>query len=92
METKSSEKAQLKALQQGINLTAIRTSIPELEAACNRKTEAAEDFKNAITIAALKAGVLAPVLSQYITARCNDTVKKKAASAQQLSLLFGEDI
>lgn len=83
---------QFKALSQGINLSAIRTAIPELEALCNRKIEAAKDFDEAITVQAIKAGLLKGVLSQYIAARCNDTVSKKAQSAQQLSFLFSEEI
>lgn len=85
-----SDKTNVRALGQGINLTAIITTIPKLEAACNRKIEATEDYGNAIKIAALQAGLLPGVLSQYIVARCTDSVKKKARSADQLSLLFGE--
>ena len=84
------DKAQVRALAAGINLTALRDSIPELEAACNRKIEAQEDFKNMVQVQALTLGILPGVLSQYIVARCTDTVKKKARSAEQLSLLFGE--
>ena len=82
----------LKALGQGINLTALRKAIPELEAACNRKIEATEDFKNLLAVAGIGAGIMPAVLSQYIVARCTDTAKKKARSAEQLSLLFGENI
>ena len=78
------------ALGQGINLTKLRKSLPELEAACNRKIEAQEDFKNLIQVAAINAGIIPGVLSQYIVAVCNDTVAKKARSAEQLSLLFSE--
>ena len=84
------DKAQVRALAAGINLTALRASIQELEAACNRKIEAQEDFKNMVQVQALTLGILPGVLSQYIVARCTDTVKKKARSAEQLSLLFGE--
>ena len=66
------------ALGQGINLTKLRKSLPELEAACNRKIEAQEDFKNLIQVAAINAGIIPGVLSQYIIAVCNDTVAKKA--------------
>ena len=85
-----SEKAKLSALGQGINLTALNAALPELEAACNRKIEATEDFKNAIAVQAINAGLLPGVLSQYVVARCTDNVKKKARSAEQLSLLFSE--
>lgn len=74
----------------GIKLNEIRDSAPQLEAACNRKLEAAEDFANAIKLIALKAGIDATVLSTYITAVCNDTLKKKQNQAEQLSLLFDE--
>lgn len=84
------DRTALNALGQGINLTALRNAIPELESACNRKIEASEDFKNVIQVVAINAGILPGVLSQYITARCNDTVKKKSVSAQQLNLLFDE--
>ena len=89
-ENEVADKAMLSALGQGINLTALRTSIPELEAACNRKIEAQEDFKNAITVVALNCGIIPAVLSQYIVARVTDTVTKKARSAVQLNLLFDE--
>lgn len=85
-----SNKTNVKALGQGINLTELAGSLPKLESACNRKIEASEDFKAAIQIVALQAGILPGVLSQYITARCTDSVKKKARSAEQLSLLFAE--
>lgn len=80
----------VKAAGMGINLTEIKKSIPELEAACNHKMEACEDFKNKVQVVALSVGLLPGVLSQYITARCSDTVKKKARSAEQLSLMFSE--
>lgn len=89
MET-ATDKVGAKALGMGINQIAIKKAIPELEAACNRKIEAAEDFKNAIHVVALQAGLLPGVLSQYISARVTDTVKKKSRSAAQLSLLFDE--
>lgn len=87
-----SDKTKVRAISQGINLTEIKTAIPELEAACNAKMDAAERFKEVITVTAIKCGVLPGVLTQYITARCTDTVKKKSRSAEQLSLLFGEEI
>ena len=80
----------IRALGAGINLTALRKAVPELEAACNAKIEICEAFKNIVQVVAIQSGVLPGVLSQYITARCNDTVKKKAHSAQQLALLFDE--
>lgn len=83
---------QIRALGQGLNLSEIRSAIPELEAACNRKIEAAEDFDAVLTMCSLKSGIIKSVLSQYIVARVTDTVKKKSQSAEQLSLLFGEDI
>lgn len=84
------DKTEVRALSQGINLTALRGSLAELDAACLRKIEAAEAFKNAVQVVALTTGIIPGVLSQYITARCTDSVKKKAQSAEQLSLLFGE--
>lgn len=86
------ERVQFKALQQGVNLTVIRDRLPQLESLCLRKIDVSEEFKNAIQVAALEAGLIPSVLSQYITARCNDSVTKKARSAEQLSLLFGEEI
>lgn len=80
----------IKALGQGINLTLLRKSMSELEAACVVKNETSETFKNLVQVAALQAGVLPGVLSQYIQARVTDTVKKKSRSAEQLSLLFSE--
>lgn len=93
METMTgNEKAQFKALAQGVNLSEIRTRLPNLEALCMRKIDAAEDFKNAVQVAAIESGIIPSVLTQYISARCTDTVNKKARSAEQLSLLFGEEI
>lgn len=88
----SDDRVQVRALSQGINLSEIRSRLPQLEALCMRKADAAEEFKNAIQVAALEAGLIPAVLSQFISARCTDTVGKKARSAEQLSLLFGEDI
>ena len=82
--------AEVSALGKGINLTAMRAAIPNLEALCNAKIAAAEDFRLAVTVAALNAGLLPAVLAQYIVARCTETVAKKARSAGQLSLLFEE--
>lgn len=87
-----SERVNVKALSQGINLTEIRTRLPHLEALCHRKQEAADDFKNAIQVAAIESGLLPAVLSQFVAARVTDTVAKKARSAEQLSPLFGEEI
>ena len=81
---------QVRALGVGINLTALRKRVPELEAACNAKMEASEAFADVIAVAAIESGVIKGVLAQYITSRCNDTVRKKAISAAQLSLLFDE--
>jgi hypothetical protein len=93
METMTSnERVQFRAMSQGINLSEIRTRLPQLEALCMRKIEAAEEFKNAIQVAALEAGLIPAVLSQFVSARCTDSVSKKAQSAEQLSLLFGEEI
>lgn len=92
MTTEAKDRKNVRALGAGINLTEIKTAIPELESLANRKIEAGEDFDAALTVCAIKAGVIKSVLSQYIMARVNDTVKKKSQSAEQLSLLFGEDI
>ena len=92
MTIETKDKMQVRALAAGINLSEIKSSIGELEAVCNRKIEAAEDFKNAIQVVAIKAGLLPGVLSQYIIARVTDSVKKKTRSAEQLSFLFGEAI
>lgn len=93
METMTgNEKAQFRAMSQGLNLTEIRRRLPELEALCHHKLAASEAFKNAVQVAALESGLLPGVLSQYIASRCTDTVAKKARSAEQLSLLFGEEI
>ena len=88
--TEISDKVKVKALSQGINLKEIGSSLPELDALCARKIDAAEEFKNAVQIVALKAGLLPGVLSQYVIARCTDTVKKKSRSAEQLCLLFSD--
>ena len=90
--TIASDKTKVRAISQGINLSELKQFIPELEAACYSKMDSAERFKDVITVAAIKIGVLPGVLSQYIVARCTDSVKKKARSAEQLSLLFGENI
>ena len=81
---------QVRALSFGVNITALRGSIQELEQSCLRKIDAAEEFRNGVQVAALTCGILPGVLQQFIVARVNGTVKKKAQSAQQLDLLFGE--
>ena len=87
---KAVDATKVKALGMGINLSTLGSKIPECEAACNRKIDAQEDFKNIIQVVAIATGILPGVLSQYITARCTDSVKKKSRSAGQLSLLFEE--
>jgi hypothetical protein len=90
--TVDDQRVNVRALSQGLNLSEIRSRLGNLEALCHRKIEAAEDFKNAVQVAAIESGVLPGVLTQYITARVTDSVNKKARSAEQLSLLFGEEI
>lgn len=90
MATEAKDKLEVRALAQGINLTDLRKKIGELEALCNAKIDAAERFADAITVAGISSGIMPAVLSQYIVARVTDTVKKKARSANQLSLLFDE--
>lgn len=88
----TTDKVHVRALAAGMNITEIRKSIGELESLANAKIQAAEQYDEAITVAAIKCGCIKAVLSQYINARVTDTVKKKAQSAEQLSLLFGEEI
>jgi len=88
----SDERTQLKALGQGINLSVLRDKIGHLEGLFNRKQEAAQDYKDAAQVVAIEAGIIPSVLNQFIAARATDTVSKKSRSAEQLSLLFGEDI
>ena len=90
MDMKADDKANTTALGLGINLTALRKALPELEVLCNHKIEAADGFKNAVQVVAIQAGILPGVLSQYVTSRVNESVAKKAQSAEQLSLLFTE--
>jgi hypothetical protein len=80
----------LSALAKGIKLSEIREALGGLERLCTAKIEAAEEFANAVKLAALKAGVDAPVLATYVTATVNDTLKKKQSQAEQLALLFDE--
>ena len=80
----------LDAMSKGIKLHEIRGATEELEKLCSRKIDAAEDFTNACKLAALKAGIDASVLSTYITAKVNDTLKKKQNQAEQLAILFDE--
>lgn len=60
METK--DRKQVRASGAGINLTEVKEKIPELESLCNRKIEAAADFDAALTICALKTGIIKGVL------------------------------
>lgn len=90
MEITEADLTHVRALAAGINVTALRGSIEELEQACLRKIDAQVTFNNAVQVAALTCGILPGVLSQYIVARVGDTVKKKAQSAAQLQLLFEE--
>jgi len=86
--------AQLRSLTQGLKLgikiSEIKAACPELEAACNRKIDAAENFANICKLVALKSGIDASVLSTYITAVCNETLAKKEKQSEQLALLFEE--
>ena len=86
--------AQLHSLAQGlrfgIKISEIKAACPELEAACNRKIDTAENFANLCKLVALKSGIDASVLSTYITAVCNETLAKKEKQAEQLTLLFEE--
>ena len=82
--------AKISALRLGIKLSEIRAAIPELEAACNRKIDASENFANLCKLVALKSGIDASVLSTYINAVCNETLAKKENQANQLTLLFEE--
>ena len=79
-----------KGLSLGIKISEIKAACPELEAACNRKIDAAENFANLCKLIALKSGMDASVLSTYITAVCNETLEKKEKQAEQLTLLFEE--
>ena len=81
---------QMSAAAKGIKLGEIRGASPKLESLCDAKISAAEDFANAVKLAALQAGVDASVLSTYITAKVNDTLRKKQNQAEQLTLLFEE--
>jgi len=90
MATSDPKVSQLSELSKGIKLSEIRTAIPELEAKCNAKIEVAEDFANLVKLVALKAGINPTVLATYITAVCNDTLKKKEMQTEQLTLLFEE--
>lgn len=74
----------------GIQISEIKASCPELEVACNRKIDAADNFANLCKLVALKAGIDASVLSSYITAVCNETLEKKKKQSEQLALLFSE--
>ena len=80
----------LSAAARGMKLSEIRVATDELERLCTRKIDAAEDFSNAVKLAALKSNIDASVLSTYITAKVNDTLKKKQNQAEQLSILFDE--
>lgn len=81
---------ELSAAAKGIRLNEIRGGTEELEHLCQRKIDAAEDFSNAVKLIALKACIDPSVLSTYITAKVNDTLKKKQNQAEQLALLFDE--
>jgi hypothetical protein len=81
---------EISAAAKGINLSELRGATGELEHLCRRKIDAAEDFTNAVKLIALKSHIDASVLSTYITATVNDTLKKKQNQAEQLALLFDE--
>jgi hypothetical protein len=81
---------QFAAVSKGIKLNEVRGSIEELETLCRRKIDAADDFANACKLAALKGGIDASVLSTYVTAKVNDTLRKKQNQAEQLQILFDE--
>ncbi|MDO8595932.1 MAG: hypothetical protein Q7R45_04830 [Sulfuricaulis sp.] len=80
----------LRAAGNGMRLAEIRAALPELEAACNRAIEAAEDFGTLCQLVGLKAGTDPAVVKAFVSARCKETVAKAEAKAEQLSLLFSE--
>ncbi len=80
----------LEAVGKGMRLGEIRAAIPDLEAACNAAMERAEVFTDLCKLVGLKAGTDPSVIKTFITARCNDRVKKTEMKAEQLQILFSE--
>lgn len=80
----------LEAVGKGMHLNEIRSALGELEAACNRAIDAAEDYDNVCKLVALKAGTDAAVVKTFVTARCKENVAKTENKAEQLSILFNE--
>lgn len=82
--------AALSNVSAGIKLSEIREAIPQLEAAYNAKVEVAEAFGDLCKLVAQRAGISPSLLGMYIAAVCNDTIERKQAQMEQLSLLFEE--
>lgn len=73
-----------------IKLDPLRDALPELERACHRKIDAADDFSKACEAAALKAGLDPAVVKSYVTARVRDKLDEYEKKSTQLVLLFEE--
>lgn len=73
-----------------VDYEAIRSASTELETLAYAAKAARDTFSEAVKAAASKAGVDAAVLRAFITSRIADDPSKKAARAEQLSLLFVE--
>ena len=73
-----------------IKLDPLRESLPELERACHRKIDAADNFSKACDAAGHKAGLDSTVVKSYVTARVRNKLDEYEKKSTQLVLLFEE--
>lgn len=73
-----------------IKLERISIRLPELEAAWQRKTDAAESYSDAVKHTAEECGLEPGALKAFINARMRDKQEKYEREAAQLTLLLDE--
>lgn len=82
----------LAAVAKGIKLGEVRGAISELETLCHHKIAASDAFSDACKRVAEKSGMKAAAISAYVTSIVRDKLEDNREKAEQLSLLFEEEI
>ena len=73
-----------------MDVTKLRDDLPRLKKLKVASDEAAEDYANAITKSAEKAGVLSAVLRRAVNAYAGDDFAEEQRKVEQLHLVFEE--
>lgn len=71
-----------------INLERLQIVMPEIEAAWQRKTDAAESYADAVKNVAVQVGMEPGALKSYVNAKMRDKLAKLEREGEQLSLLL----